>query len=427
MRRLHLLVVVVWAGSGCDGPASMSARPTVTDSAGVTIVSNGPDGSLGALGLVETLRLGVLEGEGPEQFSGVYAVDMNSAGDVFVGDNASGTVRVFDAKGAFVTELGGRGQGPGEVSTVNDVFALGDTVGIVDWQRGGKVVLYHVDGSMLASWSVRQVDGSTVLPLHPVSGGWLMQVDRPDQFPRLAPGEVQTLYAQIHLGEFGSEEVGSRVYSVPTLTLYGTGAAGEMAQDWALFRPRTYLGFDAEGRLYVTDDQGYRVDVRDRHGLVRSVRRSYSPRRLGEPDVAALKEAAIHVVDTMSRMPEQSRPRERTQIAERIDRQASLPLPEVMTPLGGLLVSPDGSFWVQVSDSTDLVEREADLMFGMFGGLPQTETSWDLYDPDGLYLGSVTLPARFRAEAVVGLDVVGVWADELDVEYVVKYRAGPAG
>lgn len=405
----------------------MSRGSAVADSAGVEIVSNGVDGALGPLTLRETVRLGVLEGEGPEQFSRIHAVAMNAAGHVFVGDNGSGTVRVFDAEGGFLAELGGRGQGPGEVSMVNDVFAFGDTVGIVDWQRGGKVVLYTTDGTMLSSWSVRQADGTRVQPLFPTDDGWLTQVARADDFPRLSIGEVYTLYQEIYLADFGSTEIGSQIYSVPIYTLYGTGVAGELGQDWSLFRSRTYSGFDAEGRLYLTDNQAYRIDVHDRAGLRRSIRRSYSPRYLDEADVAALKEAAIHVIDTMSRIPDESRPQQRTQIADRIDRQASLPLPEVMTPLGGLLVSLDGSFWVQVSDPTTLIQREADQMFGMLGGMPQTETSWDLFDVAGQYLGAVTLPSRFRAEAVRGFEVVGVWADAFDVEYVVKYEARPGG
>lgn len=427
MCRLYSLLVLAMVCSACGSEGEIVSTSSVADSAGVEIVSNGPDGTLGALTVSETLRLGVLEGEGPEQFSQIYSVALNAEGQLFVGDNGSGTVRVFDANGRFVTELGGRGQGPGEVSMVNDVFALGDTVGIVDWQRGGKVVLYATDGRMLSSWSVRQADGTRIQPLHPTEEGWLVQVDRPDLFPQLSPGEVDTLYREIHLAEFGSTEIGPQVYSVPTYTLYGTGEAGELGQDWTLFRPRTYSGFDAEGRLYVTDNQAYRIDVHDREGLRRSVRRAYSPRHLDDSDIDDLKAAAMHVVDTMSRMSDESRPQQRTQLGDRIDRQASLPLPDVMTPLGGLLVSPDGSFWVQVSDPTTLIQREADQMFGMFGNMPQLETSWDLFDASGQYLGAVTLPARFRAEAVRGFEVVGVWADEFDVEYVVRYEAGPAG
>ena len=50
-----------------------------------------------------------------------------------------------------------------------------------------------------------------------------------------------------------------------------------------------------------------------------------------------------------------------------------------------------------------------------------------LFDSDGTDLGRVTLPSRFRPEAVERLRVVGVWTDELDVEYVVRFEVLPSG
>jgi hypothetical protein len=196
--------------------------------------------------------------------------------------------------------------------------------------------------------------------------------------------------------------------------------------DWALFRPRSYRAFDAEGRLFITDWQAYRIDVYDREGIVRSIRRIGELRRLSNDDVIALKDAAFHVVDTMSRMPDARRPEERRQLSERIDRQARLPLPGVVSPLGPILVSPDGSFWVHAVDTSSPATAEATQMFGGFGRFPIRETIWDLYDAEGAYQGTVTLPSRFRAEAVDGTVVAGVWADELDVEYVLKFEAESA-
>lgn len=60
--------------------------------------------------------------------------------------------------------------------------------------------------------------------------------------------------------------------------------------------------------------------------------------------------------------------------------------------------------------------------FGFGTRVPTRETIWELFDQDGVFRGRVTLPARFRAEAVRDRTVVGVWLDEFDVEYVVRYR-----
>jgi hypothetical protein len=48
--------------------------------------------------------------------------------------------------------------------------------------------------------------------------------------------------------------------------------------------------------------------------------------------------------------------------------------------------------------------------------------AWPRFDADGLYEGTVTLPARFRATAVRGDLVLGVYLDATDVEHVRAYR-----
>ena len=48
--------------------------------------------------------------------------------------------------------------------------------------------------------------------------------------------------------------------------------------------------------------------------------------------------------------------------------------------------------------------------------------AWPRFDADGFYEGTVTLPARFRATAVRGDVVLGMYRDAADVEHVRAYR-----
>lgn len=396
----------------------------VTDSSGIEIVSNGPDTVL--LEAREVLRLGVVDGGGPEQFAQVYAVGLGTDGRTFVANNGSRTVRVFGRDGGFLAEFGGRGEGPAEVSMLNDLVIAGDTVALIDWQRGGKVVLFDSDGTFLDTWVVRQPDGTRIQPIHRAREGWLASVMSESRPPPLAPGEPWTMTGKVHRVDFGSSQIGPALYEFPVYTLYGVEGQ-EGGVDWALFRPRTYTAYDMDGRMFITDPQAYRVDVYNALGLARSIRRVSELRRLTGDDVSALREAAIQVIDTMSRMADQERPQQRRQISDRMDRQARLPLPAVASPLGPVLVSPNGSFWVQIVDTSSPATTEAEQMFGRFDDFPIDETTWDLYGSDGFYVGTATLPAKFRAEAVDGFVVVGVWADDLDVEYVLKLEVtGPS-
>ena len=48
----------------------------------------------------------------------------------------------------------------------------------------------------------------------------------------------------------------------------------------------------------------------------------------------------------------------------------------------------------------------------------------DLFDAEGRYLGTVTMPDRFTPMRFIGDLVYGVWRDELDVQYAVRLRIG---
>jgi hypothetical protein len=365
LSQLNCLAIA--AGLAACAPNGDTAELAVlSDSAGIEIVTNGGDGSLGALEAHEVRRLGVVDGGGPQQFSQVHAVALGSDGQIVVGNNSSATVRVFDASGGFRAEFGGRGRGPSEVTVINDLLVAGDTVVLIDWQGGGKSVLFRLDGTFLTSWPATRPDGTRIHPLAKSPDGWLMSVNTQSRLPLLAPGEAWTATQNIHLIGFGSTELGRRVYAVAAYTLYGTGAQGEGSVDWSLFRPRTYQGFDAAGRLYLTDPLAYRIDIITESGIQRSVRRPFQPRPLTDEDVREMKAVALQAVDTSSRIPDQYRAEQRTYIAERIDRQARLPRPSIAAPLGPILVSTDGSFWVQRADTASPAQNEADEMFGAF-------------------------------------------------------------
>ena len=49
---------------------------------------------------------------------------------------------------------------------------------------------------------------------------------------------------------------------------------------------------------------------------------------------------------------------------------------------------------------------------------------WDVFDASGRYTVTATLPEKFRPFQVTATSIIGVLQDELDVEYVVRYRVG---
>jgi len=64
--------------------------------------------------LAEDLRLGHMDGKGPDVFGEIVAVDADAMGRIWVADAQAGEIRVFGPDGAHVRTLGRRGAGPGE-------------------------------------------------------------------------------------------------------------------------------------------------------------------------------------------------------------------------------------------------------------------------------------------------------------------------
>jgi hypothetical protein len=94
---------------------------------------SGPAITLGA-----PVRAAVGREDGPDHFlfGEIAAVAMNSRGEIVVVDRKVWDVRLFDSRGAFVKQLGGRGQGPGEFQSPHSVLVTpNDEIWIADMQR----------------------------------------------------------------------------------------------------------------------------------------------------------------------------------------------------------------------------------------------------------------------------------------------------
>jgi hypothetical protein len=97
---------------------------------GATVVSNPAAGvwdSASRWRLVEELRIGSLEGDGPEVFGSVAGLAVDDLGRIHVLDRQANEIRVFDREGDHVRTVGRAGEGPGE---------LGDPIGITAGPEG---------------------------------------------------------------------------------------------------------------------------------------------------------------------------------------------------------------------------------------------------------------------------------------------------
>lgn len=68
-----------------------------------------------AVALDPEVLIGQVEGDEAYTFGDIRAVAVDDDGRVYIGDRIGATVRVYSAQGAFIKQVAGEGQGPGEI------------------------------------------------------------------------------------------------------------------------------------------------------------------------------------------------------------------------------------------------------------------------------------------------------------------------
>lgn len=112
------LLLLVSAGCGQEPPASDT--PEFSGDERFVVSDPGPDAADAAeWRLVEDLRIGRVDGAGPEVFGQVAAVEIDPDGRIYVAEGRPHQIRVFDADGRHVRTIGSEGRGPGQFSLIS--------------------------------------------------------------------------------------------------------------------------------------------------------------------------------------------------------------------------------------------------------------------------------------------------------------------
>ena len=86
--------------------------------------------------------------------------------------------------------------------------------------------------------------------------------------------------------------------------------------------------------------------------------------------------------------------------------------PDTLAAIGRIFLSVEGGLWVQ--------RARPSLLLGDFLGVPGSE--YDIFDPDGRFLGSVRAPDRVTLQGALGDTVFAFATGELDETEIVAYR-----
>ncbi len=403
MRPLERASVVFLAGTlaACGGGETRWAG-TVTDSAGVTIVSNPAVGlwtEADRWTVEEDLRIGVQEGDPHYQFGAIAGITTDSRGRIFVVDRQARHVKVFSPEGAYELTMGGPGDGPGELGLpgFEPVIGPGDTLLVHD-RRNLRVNRYAPDGSSAGSfrleieegvaWKYRATRSGTIAEhlVVPVAVGAENRLDV--IVIRAMDGGITDTLLEFPPGQ----PVG------PNRTVYHPEPAWDLTDDMQLlfavngeYRIKEYSSAGRLERIITKEWERQPVSDRDKEALTNLLEGRW--RRQGVPPAA---------------------------VQRRLSRWS---FHEYFPAFQTLLAGPAGTIWVQrVQPPSQMSEAELSTLDPYWNEDEASAPDWDVFDSEGRYLGVVTMPRLFTPKIFRDDKIYGIWRDELDVQYVVRLR-----
>ncbi|MBE0594204.1 MAG: hypothetical protein IH616_17575, partial [Gemmatimonadales bacterium] len=382
---------------------SGSAAPVVRDSAGVRIVEN-PDvepssggGVAWALAEVPVLNIGALDAAPEYQFHQVRGVVRLSDGRIVVADAGSSQLRWYDSGGVHVATAGREGDGPGEFGSLAGVAVLpGDSIVTFD-DRQRRLSVFD-DSSTFVRSNPLAAEGHPGME-YPVFGGamadgTLLMVGRVLQIEGMKEGPIRspmTVYRYAPDGRM-LDSLGTFHGWEALVVIREQDQFVAMAIRDRPFGRNTSVAPLPDG-FVVGTPVAYEYQVHAPASVLRAIvrlERANAPVTSG--DIEAYVESQLEDIEDPNA------------IRTRRQELSELTYPETMPAFGyPILADRGGNVWVP------------DFMAG------DESRTWTVFDRDGRRLGSVATPADLRVFDVGDDFLLGVWRDELGVEYVRGY------
>lgn len=381
----RLLLAGIVAAVSCDGGSPERPLSSVRDSAGVRVIENHAPLAEPAVRWVASsppaLTIGTLEGPAAQQLFGVRSVHRVDDGRLLVAQSSE--ISFFDPDGRHAATVGGKGNGPGEYAALYDVQPCGS--GLVAEDMGAaRVSVLDASGGFLRLAEAPELDRGSLPPVVTCFEGDLVYVVRTPPPPAMR-GLRQLRRDTLSLVRFGQDGQRDTVLQWPGLETFD-----------GLLRPfgRTTLFAFSDSLVHLADSGSCEVRSYTQDGALRRILRcSAEGPPVSDDDVAAIRERYTRGVPP---------PLLEREILPRLN---AVPFPDTKPTLSALRADDSGNLWLQLTDDEG-------------GGVAR----WIAFDGDGELLGEARLPEHLRVHVLNTTEVVGVWRDSLDVEYVHGYR-----
>jgi hypothetical protein len=391
------LAFVLTACGGADSPATVEWSGTVTDSAGIQVVTNPLTpiwGEGDAWTLEEVLTIGEAAGRPEYQFGQITGIGVASDGRVLVSDTQGQHLKVFSPDGIWERTIGEPGSGPGQFGQqIGPVLVgRGDTI-IVPDITNQRANLITPDGESLGSlpvdmqagipirWEMRN-DGAIVAQLR--------QLIPPSAGP---PDTVDVIVAQGYGGA-----ISDTLAAVASGKTFSMSAAGQ--PEFHFFSPEPIWALTGDGGMLLGTNDEYRFVIHGPDGTASRIVSIPS-----EPAVVTDEDRSLFV-----------------SALESLWGEAGVPPQGIQQLKSGISFEDhfSGTLWVQRIRPLSQMSAEEKESFNPLQNIGSAR--WDVFDAEGRYLGIVEMPFHYQPLGFHGNDVLGVWRDDLDVQYVKVLR-----
>ncbi len=401
---------VTLAACGADSGPSAAGPDVVTETIGDTTVVRTVSGSVweGDAALVPEVSIGELEGDEEYLFGNIWSIAVDDDRNVYVFDRQAHHVRVFDSEGAFVETLGRRGEGPGEFRSAEAIGILPDGRLLVRDIGNKRVAVFGPGAGETDHWGYDPGNSGSNSPLHTDTQGRTYLITRD-------LSSTDWVWHIIVLGPDGTHldtlPEPSSPYEPPVVVAEGEVEGGNAWYTAPVpFAPSFQWTIHPGGHFVTGLPADYRIDVNRDDGILR-IERTTDPAPVHDDEGA----------------------RRRESVERRL--QSNIPgwswdgpsIPEHKPFYQQLLAGRDGRIWVRLWTEAHAVEDE-DHDPNDPSPAPVTWVEplrYDVFEPDGTYLGVVAPPDDFTPFVNPVFDGDNVWAvtrDGLGVERVVRYR-----
>lgn len=398
IRRICILVTLL---SGCAEASSQWAGTIETMENGARLVRN-PETGLWSQDegepwvLEEELRIGREDGAGSDVFGAIGSIHVDATGRIYIVETQAREVRVFAPDGTMLRVLGGEGEGPGEFRSVSGVFPDGSGATWVTDPGNARYTRFDSLGTLLETRprESRAMGGGPFLG-GLTADGVLYDTDLnvPDESADLPPLMLAAGMGGTRLILRAMFAVDGRAVSdtieLPATTVEPVTFRTQGMIMGSPFNVRLHMLFDPSGSIWWGESAEYRVFRRTLEGdTLMVIERAYTPVPVTADEIDEWLAS-----DGAKRFRERGGELDPSQ------------LQDVKPVFDGIFLDDAGFLWVR------RITAEPDLRF-------------DVFDPEGRYLGAVTGPSEMvrQAPVIMGDRLYAVVRGEYDVPYVVRYH-----